>query len=97
VKIDISNLKEIGDSLNYSAIQLDSAKVKVVIEKPENLIVKIEAPAKEEAVAAETPAAAETETPTADSNKPDADKTKEKEKESQPSEDQGKAPAANKS
>lgn len=86
--VDISGLEEIGQNIALKQVPIDSSKVKLMTENLDELVVKIEAPAKEEEpvvapAAAEVPAAEEVKTAEAE--------------EKQPAPDQGKKPAANKS
>lgn len=83
--VDISQLNQIGQGISLKDIKFDTAKVKLLADNPEELIVKIEEPAKEEekpepAVADE---AAEP-SPEAEAPTPDQAKSEEKDQEDQP-------------
>lgn len=93
IEIDITGLDSIGQGITVKQLPVDSAKVKVLVDNLEELVVKIESPTKEEEVPAPAPAAeAQAETPTETSG------TKKAEPEAKPQKaDQDKKPAANKS
>ncbi|PIP52030.1 50S ribosomal protein L25 [Candidatus Beckwithbacteria bacterium CG23_combo_of_CG06-09_8_20_14_all_47_9] len=48
LEVDITGLEEIGQSITLKQVPLDTVKVKLLTENPDELVVKIEAPAKEE-------------------------------------------------
>ena len=84
--LDVSTLEEIGQGLTLKDIKVDAAKVKLVTENPEEIVVQIEEPAKEEekpveAAPAEGEAAAEAETAPAEG---EAEKEGEKKEEENP-------------
>lgn len=89
--VDISQLEEIGQNISLKQLPIDSAKVKIMVDNLDELVVQIEAPAKEEAPApAETPAAeavpaegekpAEGAAPKVEESKPEAGKEEKKQK-----------------
>ena len=51
LSLDVSGLEEVGQGLSLKDIKVDAAKVKLVADNLDELVVKIEAPAKEEEVA----------------------------------------------
>lgn len=73
--IDVSQLEEIGQSINLKNIKVDTKKVKLLSDNLDELIVKIEEPAKEEEKPVEPEAEAEAE------EKPEAEAEAEAEKE----------------
>lgn len=48
ISIDVSKLEEIGQSIAVKDLKIDSAKVKLLVEDENQLVIKIEEPAKEE-------------------------------------------------
>lgn len=83
-ELDISKLEEIGETLCLKDIKIDATKVKFTTENLEELVVKIEAPTKEEDVVAEsedTEITEETETEEGEATETKAEDTKETAKE----------------
>ena len=87
-EVDISVLEEIGQGITLKQLKIDTTKVKLMTENLDELVVKIEAPAKEEEPA---PAPVVAEAPAEE----EAKKVEPEEKSQAP--DQDKKPAANKS
>jgi large subunit ribosomal protein L25 len=106
-EVDISGLEEIGNAISLKQVPIDSGKVKLMTENLDELVVKIEAPAKEEEPVPPTPvgveaeaeaeAGAEGEKPAEAGKAPAAAKAPAGEEEKKPAPDQDKKPAANKS
>lgn len=88
--VDISGLEEIGQGVTIKQIPLDSAKIKLITENQDELVVKIEAPSREEEAPAPAEAGAEAATEVT------ADKQPEDKAGTEPAADQDKPPAANK-
>jgi len=61
--VDVSKLEEIGQGISLKEIKLDTAKVKLLAENLEELVVKIEEPTKEEEKPTEAAPAAPAEAP----------------------------------
>lgn len=81
LEVDISGLEEIGQSIALKQVPIDAAKVKLLSENLDELVVKVEAPAKEEEpvvapAAAEAPAAEEVKTAEAEEKQPAPDQDK---------------------
>lgn len=81
LEVDISGLIEIGQSITLKQVPIAAAKVKLLTENLDELIVKVEAPAKEEEpvvapAAAEAPAAEEAKTAEAEEKQPAPDQDK---------------------
>lgn len=91
VEVDISGLEEIGQSIALKQVPIDLSRIKLMTENLGELVVKIEAPAKEEEP---TPAV---EAPVAEPAQVEGEEAKKVEPEVKPQkEDQDKKPAANK-
>lgn len=84
--IDISGLAEVGDSIVLKQLQYDQAKVKLIDEDENKLLVKIDTPTKEEVkpVEAETAEADEAGESKEGEAKPEAGKDKDIDKKNQP-------------
>lgn len=81
LEVDISGLEEIGQGIALKQVPIDAAKVKLLSENLDELVVKVEAPAKEEEpvvapAAAEAPAAEEAKTAEAEEKQPAPDQDK---------------------
>lgn len=81
LEVDISKLEEIGQGIALKQVPIDAAKVKLLSENLDELVVKVEAPAKEEEpvvapAAAEAPAAEEVKTAEAEEKQPAPDQDK---------------------
>lgn len=97
ISVDISHLEEIGQSISLQEVIIDTAKLKLMAEKLDELVVKIEAPAKEEEPAPVPAEAAPVEGEAAKVEEKPAEEAKKAEPATKPQkEDQGKTPAANK-
>ncbi len=94
LEVDISGLEEIGQSIALKQVPIDTAKVKLLTENVDELVVKVEAPAKEEEPAA-APAPAGEAVP-AEGEKPEAEVKKAEPEAKSQTQDQDKKPAAKK-
>ncbi len=97
VAVDVSGLEEIGQSITLKQVPIDSSRVKLMTENLDELVVKIEAPAKEEEPA---PAAPTTEVgvegEAKEGEKPAEEVKKAEPEEKKPAPGQDKKPAAKK-
>ena len=96
--LDVTKLAEIGQGISLKDIKVDSAKVKLMAENLEELVVKIEEPTKEEVVEAPAaPAEAAGEGPVVEgSAKPTEGEAKPQPKAGQPVAEEAKKPEAKK-
>ena len=92
LEVDISGLEEIGQGITLKQVPIEVAKVKFLAENLDELVVKVEAPAKEEEVAP----APVVEAAPAEGEKPGEETKKAEAEEKQPAPDQDKKPAPKK-
>jgi len=93
LEVDISGLEEIGQAISIKQVPIDSSKVKLMTENLDELVVKIEAPAKEE----EPTPASVAEAPAEETAPAEGETKKVEPEEKSQIQDQDKKPVANKS
>ncbi len=93
LEVDISGLEEIGQAISIKQVPIDSSKVKLMTENLDELVVKIEAPAKEE----EPTPASVAEAPAEETAPAEGETEKVEPEEKSQIQDQDKKPVANKS